>query len=66
MPRIPYQWQVLVVVVLGSITVILDTTVINVALPRIMNALGTNLERAQLIISMYLLALALIVPTAGT
>jgi EmrB/QacA subfamily drug resistance transporter len=65
MPRIPYQWRVLVVVVLGSITVILDTTVINVALPTIMNALGTNLDKAQLIISMYLLALALIVPTAG-
>ncbi len=65
MPRIPYQWRVLVVVVLGSITVILDTTVINVALPTIMNTLSTNLDKAQLIISMYLLALALIVPTAG-
>ena len=65
MPRIPHQWQVLIVVVLGSITVILDTTVINVALPSIMNALSTNLDTAQLIISGYLLALALIVPTAG-
>ena len=65
MPAITYKWRALAVVVLGSITLILDTTVINVALPSITNALSTNLDRAQLIISMYLLGLALIVPSAG-
>lgn len=65
MPRIPYEWKVLVLVVLGIVTVVLDTTIINVALPRIMTALSASLDRAQLIISMYMLALALIVPTTG-
>ena len=65
MPRISYEWRVLVLVVLGIVTVVLDTTIINVALPRIMTALSASLDRAQLIISMYMLALALIVPTTG-
>lgn len=62
---IAYKWLVLVVVVTGSFTVILDTTVVNVALPMIMLTLGTDLERGQLVLSAYLLALALVVPATG-
>ena len=65
MPANSYKWLVLAVVVTGSFTVILDTTVVNVALPRIMSTLGTDLERGQLVLSAYLLALALVVPTTG-
>ena len=62
---IAYKWLVLAVVVTGSFTVILDTTVVNVALPMIMLTLGTDLERGQLVLSAYLLALALVVPATG-
>ena len=62
---IAYKWLVLVVVVTGSFTVILDTTVVNVALPMIMLTLGTDLERGQAVLSAYLLALALVVPATG-
>lgn len=65
MRGIAYKWCVLAVVVFGIFMVVLDTTVVNVALPAIMNAFSASLDRAQLVISMYLLALALVIPTTG-
>jgi hypothetical protein len=32
---VPYHWQVLIVIALSAFMVILDTTIVNVALPRI-------------------------------
>ena len=60
-----YKWHVLLVMVVGSFMVMLDTTVVNVALPTIMNDLNATLERGQLVISMYLLAIALVIPLTG-
>ena len=60
-----YKWRVLIAVVFGIFMVVLDTTVVNVALPAIMDAFSASLDRAQLVISMYLLALALVIPTTG-
>ena len=60
-----YKWRVLTVVVVGTFMVLLDTTVVNVALPAIMNAFNAGLDRGQLVISGYLLALALVIPTTG-
>jgi len=60
-----YKWQVLTVVIVASFMVLLDTTVVNVALPTIMNDFGAGLDRGQLVISGYLLALALVIPTTG-
>ena len=51
--------------VFGIFMVILDTTVLNVALPTIMNVFSASLDQGQLVISMYLVALALVIPTTG-
>ena len=60
-----YKWHVLTVVVIGGFMVMLEITIVNIALPSIMNSFNTSLSRAQLVISMYMLALALIIPTTG-
>ena len=60
-----YKWRVLIVVIAGTFMVLLDTTVVNVALPTIMIEFNAGLDRGQLVISMYLLALALVIPTTG-
>src|SRR5262245_5422950 len=44
--------------------VILDTTIVNIALPRIITVFGSSVDEAQLVITGYMLALATIVPTA--
>ena len=46
--HIPYHWQALVVIVLGSFMVVLDTTIVNVALPRIIQVFQTNVNEGQL------------------
>lgn len=60
-----YKWRVLLVVIVASFMVLLDTTVVNVALPSIMNAFNTTLDRAQLVLTMYLFAIAIVIPLTG-
>ncbi|MCC6626106.1 MAG: DHA2 family efflux MFS transporter permease subunit, partial [Chloroflexi bacterium] len=62
--RLEYQWQVLVVIAIGTFMVILDTTIVNIALPRIITVFGSTVSEAQLVITGYMLALATIVPAA--
>ena len=60
-----YKWKVLIVMVVASFMVLLDTTVVNVALPTIMNDFKASLDKAQPAITMYLLAIALVIPLTG-
>jgi EmrB/QacA subfamily drug resistance transporter len=55
----------LIAIVLGTFMVILDTTVVNVALPTLGQVFGTNLSLLQWVISAYLLAQAAVIPLAG-
>jgi EmrB/QacA subfamily drug resistance transporter len=55
----------LIAVVLGTFMVILDTTVVNVALPTLGQVFGTDLSVLQWVISAYLLAQAAVIPLAG-
>ena len=45
--------------------VILDTTIVNVALPRIIQVFQTNVSTGQLVLAGYMLALAVVVPASG-
>jgi DHA2 family multidrug resistance protein len=62
---VPYHWQVLVVIALSAFMVILDTTIVNVALPRIIQVFQTNVSTGQLVLAGYMLALAVVVPASG-
>lgn len=62
---VPYHWQVLLVISISAFMVILDTTIVNVALPRIITVFQTNISTGQLVLAGYLLALAVVVPTSG-
>ena len=63
--HIPYHWQVLVVISLSAFMVILDTTIVNVALPRIIQVFQSNVSTGQLVLAGYMLALAVVVPASG-
>ncbi len=60
-----YQWQALIVVVIGSFMVMLDTTAVNIALPKIITVFGASVNSAQFVLTGYMLALAIVMPTAG-
>lgn len=59
------KWKVLGVVVFGIFMVVLDTTVVNVALPTIRDQFHASLAGAQWIVSLYVLSLGICTPVAG-
>ena len=61
----PYVWRVAVVVVLGSIMSILDTTIVNVALNTLHSKLHSPISDIQWVITGYLLSLATVIPLTG-
>src|SRR3954471_3700795 len=62
---LPYHWQALIVIVLGSFMVVLDTTIVNIALPRIIQVFQSSVDEGDLVLTGYLLALAVVMPATG-
>ena len=60
------RWVVLVVMCAGNFLVLLDVTIVNVALPRIGSGLGTQLSGLQWVVDGYAIALAAVLLTGGT
>ena len=56
------MWQTLAVIAVGSFMVVLDTTIVNIALPRIITVFGSTVDESQLVLTGYMLALAVIMP----
>src|ERR687887_1314244 len=55
----------LIAIVFGTFMVILDNTVVNVALPTLGRVLNSNLSLLQWVISGYMLAQAAVIPLSG-
>jgi EmrB/QacA subfamily drug resistance transporter len=53
------------VTTVGSFMVLLDATIVNVALPSIIRDFHSSVNRGQLVLTIYLLALAAVVPLSG-
>lgn len=60
-----YKWKVLISVVFGIFMIILDSTVVNVALRTIQSQYNVSLSQTQWAISIYVLALGIMTPLSG-
>jgi DHA2 family multidrug resistance protein len=60
-----YKWLVVIAVMSGAFLVVLDTTVVNVALPKIMAAFGVNVDKIEWIVTAYMIAMAIMMPSVG-
>ncbi len=60
-----YKWIVLIVVIFGLFMSVLDQTVVNVALPHVIAVFNADIHQAQLVVTGYALALAIIIPATG-
>ncbi|HEU5011525.1 MAG TPA: DHA2 family efflux MFS transporter permease subunit [Roseiflexaceae bacterium] len=60
-----YKWKVLISVIFGIFMIILDSTVINVALQTLRREYDATLTSTQWIISIYVLALGIMTPLSG-
>ncbi|MDR0360420.1 MAG: MFS transporter, partial [bacterium] len=63
--RIDYKWLATAVVIVGGFMVILDQTVVNVALPVLESDFHTSLTSIQWVVTGYALALAAVIPLSG-
>ncbi|HLP04473.1 MAG TPA: DHA2 family efflux MFS transporter permease subunit [Paludibacter sp.] len=60
-----YKWFVLGNVMLGTFMAVLDSTIVNVSLPKIMSSFGVGLSTIEWVITAYMLAMAAMLPTSG-
>ncbi|MBV9100504.1 MAG: MFS transporter [Candidatus Dormibacteraeota bacterium] len=61
----PRRWLALAVMTLGAFMVLVDTTVVNVAIPSIRNSLHTSFADTQWVVAGYQLAYAVLLVTGG-
>jgi len=60
-----YKWFVLANIMLGTFMAVLDSTIVNVGLPKIMASFGVGLDTIQWVVTAYMLAMAAMLPTSG-
>src|SRR4051794_21596261 len=61
----PHVWRIAIVVILGAVMSVLDTTVVNVALDTLARDFNTSLDHIQWVATGYLLSLAAVIPVTG-
>ena len=59
------RWLPLAVTTIGSFMSILDTQIVNIALPNILTHFNASLSSGQLIVTAYVMALAVVIPLSG-
>jgi MFS transporter, DHA2 family, multidrug resistance protein len=60
-----YKWWVLANIMIGTFMAVLDATIVNVGLPRIMAAFGVSVDKVEWVLTSYLLVFAVMLPTSG-
>jgi MFS family permease len=60
-----YKWWVLANIMIGTFMVVLNNTIVNTGLPKIMASEGITLDVAQWISTAFMLAFAVMLPSSG-
>lgn len=60
-----YIWTSLIVVIIGTFMAILDSSIVNIAIPKMMAVFGVSVDDARWIITCYTLTLGAIIPLTG-
>ncbi len=60
-----YHWIVLANVMIGTFMAVLDATIVNVGLTKMMAAFGTSVDKIEWVLTAYLLVFAVVLPSSG-
>jgi MFS transporter, DHA2 family, multidrug resistance protein len=60
-----YRWWVLANIMIGTFMAVLDATIVNVALPKIMATFGVDIDKVEWVVTAYMLVFAVMLPTSG-
>ena len=61
--HVSYKWFLLANIMLGTFMAVLDATIVNVGLPKIMASFGVGLDTIEWVVTAYMLAMAVALPT---
>lgn len=65
-PQSPsYKWWLLANVMIGTFMAVLDATIVNVGLPKLMASFGAGIDKVEWVITAYMLAMAVMLPTSA-
>ena len=64
-PSSTYRWLVLGIIMMGTFMAILDSSIVNVALPRMMSAFGVKREQIEWVTTGFMLSSAVAMPLVG-
>ncbi|WP_123056606.1 MFS transporter, partial [Coxiella endosymbiont of Rhipicephalus microplus] len=59
------RWLVITTIMMVAILEVLDSTIVNVALPHIMSSLGTNQNQITWVLTSYVVSSAIMLPLTG-
>src|ERR1700730_3803350 len=57
-----YKWELLAIVMIGTLMSALDSSIVNVSIPSIMADFGSSLDNIEWVITSYMLAFAALMP----
>ena len=60
-----YRWFVLANVMIGTFMAVLDATIVNVGLTKMMAAFGVSVDKIEWVLTAYLLVFAVVLPSSG-
>ena len=60
-----YRWWVLANVMIGTFMAVLDATIVDVSMSKIMSSFGITIDKAEWVITAYMLVFAVMLPTSG-
>lgn len=60
-----YNWWVTWTIMIGAFLFALDTTIVNIAIPKIMTSISADLNQIQWVLIIYLIGMAVVLPTVG-
>jgi MFS transporter, DHA2 family, multidrug resistance protein len=63
--RPTYKWWVTWTIMIGSFLFALDTTIVNIAIPKIMVSIGADLNEIQWVLMIYMIGMAVVMPASG-
>jgi MFS transporter, DHA2 family, multidrug resistance protein len=63
--RPAYKWWVTWTIMVGSFLFALDTTIVNIAIPKIMVSIGADLNEIQWVLIIYMIGMAVVMPASG-
>lgn len=60
-----YKWFALIVLVIGTFMAILDSSIVNIAIPKLMAVFGASTDQIEWVLTGYMLTMGVVIPLTG-